>query len=193
MALIDVPLSTQNLAQTQPLIRANFATIDAAFSINHVPYGTANQGKHNLITFPRQLPEPAAPTGNDINMYSFLNPDTTVSELYIRRPAGASVPFTASLQNPVLDHGYSYLPSGLLLKWGGSPFLAASPVQVLIDPAPIVFNNIFNIQLTIVANNPAQIKDSAMNLVYDTNAQFFIYYTGGNFANSFVNYLIIGN
>ena len=59
MALNQVPQPGQDLQPTQAPILANFATINAAFLVDHGEYALANQGLHNKITFPVQAAHPA--------------------------------------------------------------------------------------------------------------------------------------
>lgn len=64
MSLNQVPQNGQNLDYTKPLVRQNFLTIDAAFSVNHVSYNSgANAGKHNLVTLPVQVADPVTIAG----------------------------------------------------------------------------------------------------------------------------------
>jgi hypothetical protein len=127
--LNNVPLSTQSLGQTQSLIQANFSTINTAFGINHVTYndGSGNQGKHNLVDFPVQGSVPTFATG-DTGFYNLNYATTSTNETYIHKITGATtadIPFTASVLSAnatptALSAGWTYLPSGLLLKWGPS-------------------------------------------------------------------------
>ncbi len=124
MALNNVPLNGQSLAYTKPLVNANFSTIDTTFSVDHVAYNTSGGGKHNKVTFPVQGSAPAFAAG-DNGLYSFLYATTAKNEEFIHKQtfAGTSdIPFTASILStatPALNTGgWSYLPSGLLLKFG---------------------------------------------------------------------------
>lgn len=111
--LNDVPQANQTLGITQPLIRTNFSNIDAAFQVDHIGYTLSGQGKHVQVTFPVQTTTTI--TGPDIGLVSLLNANTTQNELNFKSQAGVLTPFTASSK---ADPGWSYLPSGLLIKWG---------------------------------------------------------------------------
>jgi hypothetical protein len=124
MALNDVPLSTQTLSSTQPDIRTNFQVIDTAFEVDHVGFNDAGQGKHNQVTLPVQAGSPAIAAGDNA-FYNLLNATTAKNEVYVHKQTNAGtadIPFTASIlsgSTPALDAGgWSYLPSGLLLKFG---------------------------------------------------------------------------
>jgi len=124
--LNNVPQVTQSLGQTQAAINTNFSTIDTAFSINHVQYndGSGNQGKHKLVDFPVQPSAPSLASGDD-GLYNLLSTLTSLNELFVHKQtfAGtADIPFTASTLSTstptALSSGWTYLPSGFILKWG---------------------------------------------------------------------------
>jgi len=157
MALNNVPLAGQSLAVTRNPINANFATINAAFLVDHVEYNTAGQGKHNKVTFPVQAATPAFAATED-GLYNKIPaapfPLTLIPEMFAHKQnfAGAvEVPMTASIlstSNPVVfSSGWTYLPSGIILKWGAN--------QVANGAANIVFpvgGNIpaFNVCFTVI-------------------------------------------
>ncbi len=113
--LNDVPQSGQTLGITQPLIRNNFTTIDTAFQVDHVPYSTTGQGKHNKVTMPVQAADPVPGAGEAI-MYNKLSAVTAANEVWISRSGGTPVPITASTGNT--QNGYTYFPSGIILQYG---------------------------------------------------------------------------
>lgn len=124
MALNNVPLSGQNLQNTRVPINQNFSTIDSTFSIDHVAYNTSGGGKHNKITFPVQALAPVFAAGDD-GIYNKLYAGTGLNELFIHQQYSAGtrdIPFTATTGNTIAGviggAGYTYLPSGLLVKWG---------------------------------------------------------------------------
>ena len=124
MALNNVPLAGQSLGVTRNPINQNFNTINAAFLVDHVEYATGGQGKHNKVTFPVQAPAPAFLPGEE-GLYNFLYPTTAKNELFVHKQNQAGtvdIPFTASAMSNVLQancvNGWTYLPSGLLVKWG---------------------------------------------------------------------------
>lgn len=128
MALNSLPLPGQSLAVSRNPIKQNFDTINAAFAIDHVtmtPPGTAApQGFHNKVTFPVQGAAPVFGAGI-AGLFNLLNATTAKNELNVHKQnqAGAvDVPFTASVLSnnaiPGITNGWSYLPSGILIKWG---------------------------------------------------------------------------
>ena len=150
MALNDVPLSTQTLASTQPDIRTNFQVIDTAFSVDHVDYNAAGQGKHNQVTLPEQSVAPTF-TGTDNGVYSKLR--NTYNEIYIHKQTFAGtdeIPFTASIlssSTPVSGaEGYTYLPSGIHHSWGSGSATGLTTITIASNLAPPT--QILNVQLT---------------------------------------------
>lgn len=149
MALNDVPLSGQTLGVTQPLIRNNFSTIDTAFTVDHVSYGTSGQGKHNQVTFPQQSSEPSF-SSSEIGLYNFL---VTANELYVKKGSNDGVPFTKSTKQAFSGGGVgeTYLPSGIILKWGKQTAGANQLTTVTYSTG--FPNNIIGIQLTQITKS----------------------------------------
>lgn len=144
--LNDVPQSGQTLGITQPLIRNNFTTIDTAFQVDHVPYSTTGEGKHNKVTLPVQVADPVNVTG-EIVLYNKLHVPTNRNALYIKGPTGATVPSTANTL--FATTGYTYLPSGMVIQYGKSTALANAITLVNL---PIhLGSNPFSIVVTPVA------------------------------------------
>lgn len=173
MALNNVPLSGQTLANTREPIRANFSTIDTAFSVNHVPYGSATQGKHNLVTFPAQAADPLTlPT--EVAIYS--KNVGGVPELFYRpqnQPiiGGISYNFTSAVKTAT---GETTLPSGVRLKWGIGTTTASGLLTVNFASA---FTTIFIVQATVAytANVPnPNSKDRLIQIYAYTNLLFSV-------------------
>lgn len=142
--LNNVPQSTQSLGQTQSLIQANFSVIDTAFTVNHVPYndGSGNQGKHKLVDFPVQAAAPSF-AATDTGFYNKVPaapfPLTTKQEtfVHVQSFSGAQdIPMTASILSTstptVFSSGWSYLPSGLIIKWAAN--VSCTGLQVVTFP-----------------------------------------------------------
>jgi hypothetical protein len=123
MALTVVPNSGQTLNSSRTQISGNFATIDTAFQIDHVDYNLANQGMHETVTFPIGSAPTVSSTGF-IGLYGALdlagNPQIFVNNTSTGNVGKSTkqVPMTAGFLQTT---GWSYLPSGLLMKWGQAP------------------------------------------------------------------------
>lgn len=198
--LNDSPLSTQTLASSQPLIRQNFSVVNTAFELNHVTYndGSGNQGKHKFVQFPVQSAIPAGIAASDISLYNKLPaapyPTTGVNELFLVKPDGTThIPITASLQ---AQTGWSYLPSGVLMKWGRTTSINASEPFAYLYPTAAsipVFANVFTVMLTVIDNNTPY--DTVVTIQTGTISAtgFSIIYNGTPPGATVVNYLAIGN
>jgi hypothetical protein len=190
MAYNDTPQANQRISDTQPLIRSNFQQIQTALSVNHIPIAdvSGNQGKHKFVTFVAQNPDPVF-VGTDEGMYSVAtiagpNPTINGPELFLKKfydsgTLNFDVPFTASVisNTPVgsitnaMTQGWSYLPSGILLKWGlGTASNVAVPTNSIPFPAgPGIpaFANCFTVVATPVsaATTFAVTQVSALNFL----------------------------
>lgn len=135
--LNDVPQSAQTLGTTQPLIRTNFSTIDTAFSVDHVSYNLGGQGKHNKVTFPVQGSAPSFLAG-EFGLYNFGG------ALVVANSAGALGNLTGGL---ITATGWSYWPTGALVKWGQITS-GAGGVQTFSASQGPAFTNQYAMQLT---------------------------------------------
>lgn len=157
----DVPQAPQRFSATQPLIRENFNIIDASFQINHVDFADGDFGKHIKADFINSAAHPAV-AGTDFTIYNFVNPTTANQELYVKRIGGAGAagtPFTAKLWTPGTLSGWTYLPSGILLKYG---FANVNGDQDIVLNAAPFFNLVYNVQLTCRTNNDASNNKTAV-------------------------------
>lgn len=190
MALNNVPQAGQNLQETRDDIRNNFSTIDTAFSVNHVPYNSpSDQGKHQFVTFP-QIASGSVPAAGaqELIVSNQTNADTGRTELYLKRNAGTPVPITAGV-----DTGWSYLPSGLLMKWGSVPQFTGSTTINLNANGPAFTTGPFSIQLTgNTATGNTQGADMRNNASATTTASLAIVAnpTGSTMAG---RYFVIGS
>ena len=142
----NIPQATDQLNNSQPQILANFQALTS--------FG------NGYADFPVQGVAPTLSAG-DTGLYTLSNATTGANEQYIIKPsvnAPTNVPFTASsmsyntMANSV--SGWSYLPSGLLVKWG---LLAVTtngsvPVNVASISAGPSFNYVFQALVTPYAN-----------------------------------------
>jgi len=130
----NIPLPANEPSADQPLIRDNFDGINQIWDINHFAFADANAGKHRFSSMVLQGVRPGA-VNNEFQIYMFNNATSTHDELYIRRSlnntrsASARVPFTAR------GGSWTWLPSGLLVKWGNFNRTVAqgTPANVNLD------------------------------------------------------------
>jgi len=121
MALTNVPLAGQTLAQTRDPIANNFSTINNAFLVDHVEYNISGQGKHNQVTFPPHTGSVPHVAG-EIILFNQNTSLTGVPDIWMQRGSVAlstsnPIPITGSMQ---ATNGWTYLPSGIFIKWGTS-------------------------------------------------------------------------
>lgn len=216
MAFLDnIPLSTDRLSTSQGNILNNFAILGAIAGNANPSSGSINATSgFNWIYLPTQGATPPAgaafpnPAAGSVGLYSFVNAITSRNELYINKKNQATVvqiPATASILNvtsapAVNSNGWTYLPSGILMKWG---FVAITPAT----PSPIAFTfpagatipafqQIFNLQLTNAYNSTTAGNNSALNVSYSTvisTTGFTITFNLGTYNNSSsLYYLAIG-
>lgn len=199
----DIPQATDRLKDSQSDILDNFAEIETFVTVNHVDFGSADQGKHKWVTFPVQGSAPAFSTGEE-GLYNlpYNNTASTVNELFIHKQLStgtADIPFTASIlsQNATptsLAAGWSYLPSGLLIKWGSASGTGTTTVNVDGGSFPS-FNTIFNVLLTPFAAGASDQNFAVRFIDLVSPSQFRAYVssrTSTGAASGAFQFLIIG-
>lgn len=145
--LNNIPGAAQRISDTQPLIQGNFAAIQTFLDVNHVTFGAADEGKHKWITQPQQVAAPANFSANEMGLFVLNNAMTAQSEMYLRRAPSTDLPFTAKKVNTT---GWSYLPSGILIKWGvklANPEVVSTVTFPVAADTP-VFTQLLSVQLT---------------------------------------------
>lgn len=195
----NIPQAAETLKQSQPELLANFAAIGTWLSVDHNPFNTVDAGKHQQVTFVQQMNTPDI-ENNRICLYSKTPTSgalTGVNELFKVNSFGSDntaekeFPMTASEQ---LAIGYSYLPSGLLLKWGtvtktgnatiNFPNSGTEPQYQAIVYAGVCAENFSltdpNVAVTLVSYNT-----TSLNV-------FVSQRTTNNAATTFVSYIAIG-
>jgi len=152
----NIPQPNDRLKDSQPEILANFQAINTLIGINHATFGASDAGKHTYIEFVPQLAAPPIvfPAGENA-VYSFLNTLTSQNEIYVNKTQQATVvqvPFTAStlsitnLPSPQ-SNGWSYLPSGLLIKWGNGQGTGDDVQSFPVDATTPVFTRVMQVIL----------------------------------------------
>lgn len=119
-----IPLATDQLATSQGDLLNNFAAINTFVNVNHLPFNGADQGKHSQITFPLGplAGQPFTYGVGEIGLQSLNQLPTSIPDIWMTRGSGTAIPITGSLKATI---GWTYLPSGILLKWGTGTAVAA--------------------------------------------------------------------
>lgn len=176
----NIPQPTNLISVSQNDILQNFQAIDAAWNINHEDFNAANQGKHIYVEMPNQGADPAG-AATQMTLFSKLTGGN--SQLFYKRDAeGTSYQLTGT--NPTAAaSGSTFLPGGLLLKWG-NVVAAASPTSVSFASAfPTAC---FSVTVAINNNSPA--FSATVNSVGTTGFDLYTTKTG---VTHF--YIAIGN
>lgn len=188
-----IPQSTDLQSSTQPQILANFAAIQTLIDVNHEDFASANQGKHKFVTFPVQASTPVTVAG-DIALFSAASALTGNNELFFQNDSGnplSIVPFTAS--DPATT-GWTYLPSGILMKWGTLAGNGNSVFSLPVAANIPVFTAVYSAQVTTSFISAADVDVFVRLSTFSTTAitVFCSARSTVGAANASFNYLVIG-
>lgn len=152
----NIPQPTDQMSQSQQDILDNFTEINTFVTVDHVAFNGVNQGQHAKVTLP-VLAAPAFPNpATDGGFYNAAYATSTKNEVFVHKhnsAADVDIPMTASIlgSNPAPGtSGWTYLPSGILLKWGQSGFSNAG-VAVNLNAGGDLgpnFTALYNVQAT---------------------------------------------
>ena len=185
MAYLDIPLATDALSQSQQDIRNNFLSILNAFDANHVDFNAgADAGKHKYVTLPQQGSTPPIAFGaTEMALYSAQSPyNAAVNEIFINKTNQATVvqiPSTSSILSVASDpgndvSGWTYLPSGILLKWGNGTANGNTNITFPVAASIPAFTNVMSVQLSTYANSTSD-SNTYVRLSAFTNTGFQCY------------------
>lgn len=185
-----IPQANDQISVSQDDLLQNFAAIKTLVDVNHVTFSAVGEGKHKFVTFPRQGSAPAT-AATDLNVYSKLNANTSQSELYLRRDSGAESPITA---RQATTNGWSYLASGILIKWGTQSVAhnAQTTITFPVGAGIPVFSAVYLVHVspaTTFANSPGQVNRIVATV---TNTGFDVYASGFASLVISVDYIAIG-
>lgn len=138
----NIPLASDLLSVSQNDIKNNFEAIGTAFPINHVDFNDSGAGKHKYVEMPNQGSDPAG-AASEMTLFSKLAGGA--SQVHYIRDAGSAVQFTG--RDPSAGtSGETFLPGGLLLKWGQIAAAGNGVVQNFPTAFP---NNCYSVVVTI--------------------------------------------
>lgn len=185
--LPNIPQSSDLISQSQPQILANFQALTSWGN----GYGD----------FPVQSAAPSFSSGHN-GIYNLNNATNLTNELYVHLQrtapgdAPTDIPFTMSkLDNTAMAsclNGWTYLPSGLIVKWGT---VAANAASIAIDVAATSGGPAFNLPLiafvtpfdTALTTFTCGVKSSLTAVSGNFTA-----YTNNFSATCSIKYLVIG-
>ena len=198
----NIPQPTDRLKDSQGDLLGDFLSIPILIDVDHYSFGHADEGRHKKVTLPTPVPAAPAPpfAATQNGLYSLLNATTAKNEVYIHgQKNGATtsdIPFTASSLSTTVpaqgQAGWTYLPSGILLRWGTTVLLPANsvyPVDLVgLTPA---FTNIFTVMVT--TSSPGNSSFAKLNAI-TSNTEFAVYSYNPIPGNRvYATYLVIGN
>ena len=192
-----IPKATDIISQSQSDIQGNFAAL--------APFGN---GYADFTVQSTNAPIVSTDTGLFTKSYTATGSAVANNEMFIQTQVngGASqkiFPMTAStLSNTAVSvnlAGWSYLPSGLLIKWGNKD-ISSSNTNVYVDVDSIsggpAFTQIFNVQVTPyfgTTTNPLSAGVlSPINAWTGTSIGMWVNSTSGPASGKGVQYFVIG-
>jgi len=108
----NIPQSTDEPSDSQPQLLQNNQNLPVWTAVDHYEFTSNNAGKHKQVTMPELVVAPTT-LADEGALYTKQGTLSTVTELFFRRESnGAEINMTQA------GGGFSYLPSGLLVKWG---------------------------------------------------------------------------
>lgn len=181
----NVPTASQLISQSQSIINANFQAL-------------ASWG-NGYGAFSLQSSAPAFSANTDY-MYMLAYATTSTNELWVHKQttAGLSeVPFTASAMSnnaaAACDDGWTYLPSGLLIKWGNQPATASS---VSVTPTATSggpnFSRVFRVFVTPYDSSMTNFTCGQKTAADNTTGNFTAYCNNARASGTAIRYLVLG-
>lgn len=166
-----IPAANDQLSQSQQDILNNFIEIQNAFNTDHTVFNDPEQGKHDKVRMPVQAAPPAFTVG-ETALWNEQDATTTKNEMHIRKQNQAgdvSIPFSASVLSnvatPIGNVGWTYLPSGILIKWGTATTAGAAPNTVNVNTGTPQAGPSMTEMFTVFLQSRTQIAGSSGNLI----------------------------
>lgn len=124
----SIPATNDDPADDQPLMQANFASINTLINVDHVGFSNAKYGQHNQVTFATSNP-PSVPTTPPVLFTNIVDGagnmlPGSLAELFFYSGANTK----GQNQYVSTANGSVLLLGGIVLKWG-SAGLIGSPLS----------------------------------------------------------------
>lgn len=155
----NIPQPTDAISDSQNDILVNFQSINTWVQVNHTGFDSPpNTGKHTFIQMPQQAGLPATALGETalVTLASAYN--TNAPTLVYRRENNGTAIEIASAS--LIAQGWTFLPSGLLMKWGSAvlpnvgSFNVSWPVAATIPVFGTIFNTWTQVMCTTLVPDP---------------------------------------
>lgn len=189
----DIPQATDEPSASQPELLQNAQGINNWTNVDHYKFDENDAGKHRQVTLPAQADPTTA--ADEIALFCKNGPISGIPELFLRQQSNGAV-------IPVTEHGagWTYLPSGLLLKWGsGTATGYQASFSFPTNPGIPVFTNVFFISVSPRAQQDNQLGYNQMTVLSAqaaSNLGFFVncfQFSNGNPILTAFTWFAIGN
>lgn len=120
----NIPTSSNIPSQSQAQFLTNFGQLNTIFDVDHVTFNdatVANRGKHTKTTYiewampPEATADPIT-SSNELALYS--KESGSVSTLFLRKESNGTVIQMSGQDPTIATSGSTFLPGGIVLKWG---------------------------------------------------------------------------
>jgi len=160
----NIPQATDKISTSQGQILGNFQAINTWVNVDHggLNAGAGIVGAHLKVSLPNGPNPPTIPFDANSNGF-FCSTGSHVpgirqiyAHIQVQGPALRDIPFTESIlatnAAPAANAtGWTYLPSGILLKWGLFNVPNGGPTNLNVNAAGTLgpnYTQIFNVQAT---------------------------------------------
>lgn len=150
----NIPQQTDKLKISQPQLLENFLQIGLVWTVDHEDFDETNEGKHAKATLPEQLVDPVV-QNTQVCLYAKTSDITNNLELFKVSSFnnGNTLNEFAMTGKDAAEEGWSYTPSGLVMKWGKVSVTGAQTVNFPVDAAIPRFVTNLMVMLNIVDNS----------------------------------------
>jgi hypothetical protein len=183
----NLPNPGDKLSVSQGQLKSNNGVLNTSFGVNHFPFSdiSGNSGKHNFVEFVERSAIPSPIVAGEETLYAkviagqgqlFMTRGSSGVEIQL---TGPGVPITNLI-------GQTFLPGGIVMKWGTLIIPANSTSSYSYMPTlPNFPNNGFNVQLTGFKGGsggdgvflvPASISTSGFSIQNNSSSIFQVCY-----------------
>ena len=149
MAYSSLEPLDEDVGISRPKLVSNFAALETYLGYDHgsLDANNGNSALHNKISFVQQAADPVTQTGK-IRVFA-KDDGAGTDELFLLRADDATlIQLTVDSGNPVsASPGQTYLPGGIIMKWGTDGIISALGGTAINFAVPFP-NNCFSVQLT---------------------------------------------
>lgn len=186
---VNIPQASQLISVTQPLIQANFNSLDTFLRVDHVALNAVNQGSHQAIHLTQQggvFPgtDPTT-TASELGFYARMD-SSNVLRLFMREPSSGTVrQISGNVISPTLTPFAFETPlfGGLIIKGSITPIIINSGAGTTFTYASVGLSNFpnrtLNVQMTAtnVTGNTASVSAvSASQITAKSNVSNGLFY-----------------